>query len=671
MIKLKAGLVGTIALAAMTVLLFMLKTDNSVKNSVLPTGIQQRSSKPPALNLAPGLIPPTNRWFSSLVFSPKPEPVYAYPLAYQANANGFGLAYPKVFSEPDLIKAPFVSEISVSFSVPLAQIVSNYDDLSVTLELSSSGKSIASTRLIQGSPFTFTRVAKASQLTLSAINSKISQQTNSSYTVATADNIYLISFPEHSFSASTDSVGLKISALQDQALLSVAILPDISLLPIFQSVALNEITATSVAYNATDDAVDTEFKLDTTASKPTLLGLFAFQANAQITPSPAIGSYTTLYGKQTLYSGTSFSYRLRSAPPRNQLDLGNITATQRIKLSELVTAEASTLKFTKTDSYFASKALYRAAMLLQLAHQLGLTDVEQSLRSSLKAELSIWLNPKASSSHRYFYYDKTIKGLVGVDTSFGSELFNDHHFHYGYMIAAAAILGHLDQDFVDEYRPMVDLIVKDIANNNPQDKNFPYLRVFDRYTGHSFASGYSVFTDGNNQESSSEAVNAWAGAYDWASVTGDVQAKATARYLYANESSSALAYWLNIDRSQSIYQNYRHNWVGIVWGAKLDYATFFDASPESKLAIQLLPLSPAQDYAGANRDRVAANLAALTAELGGKGPLKFADYLLMYQALSDPKAALAALPTVDATKIDDGNSMSYLYAWVYSHQAKP
>ena len=45
---------------------------------------------------------------------------------------------------------------------------------------------------------------------------------------------------------------------------------------------------------------------------------------------------------------------------------------------------------------------------------------------------------------------------------------------------------------------------------------FPDLRVFDAYASHSWASGTSPFADGNNQESSSEAVTAWTGLALWA-----------------------------------------------------------------------------------------------------------------------------------------------------------
>ncbi len=52
---------------------------------------------------------------------------------------------------------------------------------------------------------------------------------------------------------------------------------------------------------------------------------------------------------------------------------------------------------------------------------------------------------------------------------------------------------------------------------------------------------------------------------------------------------------------------------------------------------------------------------------GGRFDQKFGDYLLMYAGLAgeDQRAtALAAARTMDSRWIDDGNSRSYLLAWL-------
>lgn len=103
---------------------------------------------------------------------------------------------------------------------------------------------------------------------------------------------------------------------------------------------------------------------------------------------------------------------------------------------------------------------------------------------------------------------------------------------------------------------------------------------------------FSDFADGNNQESSSEAVNAWAGAYHWAQATENQQAADTARKLYASEIAATTNYWLNDQRSQPGFENYEHPLVSLVWGVKHDYTTFFSLFPQAILSIQLISMSP-------------------------------------------------------------------------------
>ena len=50
----------------------------------------------PAKRLAEGLVPPTNRWFSGLVFGAKPQPVFPLPLSFGLTDSGFAFGQPVV-----------------------------------------------------------------------------------------------------------------------------------------------------------------------------------------------------------------------------------------------------------------------------------------------------------------------------------------------------------------------------------------------------------------------------------------------------------------------------------------------------------------------------------------------------------------------------------------------
>lgn len=86
-------------------------------------------------------------------------------------------------------------------------------------------------------------------------------------------------------------------------------------------------------------------------------------------------------------------------------------------------------------------------------------------------------------------------GNGGAD--FGNTFYNDHHFHYGYFILTAAIIGHLDPGWLTPANvDWVNTLVRDVANPSSFDKYFPVFRNFDWYHGHSWAHGLYETLDG-------------------------------------------------------------------------------------------------------------------------------------------------------------------------------
>ena len=121
--------------------------------------VVQQTPKPlQADRLAQGLVPPTNRWFSSLALGPEALPVFAVPLSFTEQKTGFGFGVPKVVTSDRAIIGGAVSDVTVSVPGVQSTVVSAYDDLTVTLEQrGSDGKALGHTVLAQGSPaVTFT-----------------------------------------------------------------------------------------------------------------------------------------------------------------------------------------------------------------------------------------------------------------------------------------------------------------------------------------------------------------------------------------------------------------------------------------------------------------------------------------------------------------------------------
>ncbi len=70
----------------------------------------------------------------------------------------------------------------------------------------------------------------------------------------------------------------------------------------------------------------------------------------------------------------------------------------------------------------------------------------------LKAELADWFTAETDGSLdvvRYFVYDDEWNTLLGLEESFAShQQLNDHHFHYGYFVRAAAEICRMEQRVV-------------------------------------------------------------------------------------------------------------------------------------------------------------------------------------------------------------------------------
>ena len=296
---------------------------------------------------------------------------------------------------------------------------------------------------------------------------------------------------------------------------------------------------------------------------------------------------------------------------------------------------------------------------------MGAEEAGAQIKARLTDTMAQWTDPQGCAQRQAFcfVYDEQARGLVGLTPSFGSEEFNDHHFHYGYFLYAAGVLAADDPALTAQYAPVMNLLAADLGSSAGNGA-FPGQRVFDAYASHSWASGTSPFADGNNQESSSEAVTAWTGLALWGRASQNAGLVTEATWLLSTEALSGLTYWTNFDAGQPVYSGFDHKIIPLNWGGKRDYATWFSAEPAALLGILVIPMSPASGYLGGDPERISANVAEAT---GGKFDQKFGDYLLMYSALAGDdaqKSALAKAEKLDAQWIDDGNSRSYLLAWL-------
>ena len=293
------------------------------------------------------------------------------------------------------------------------------------------------------------------------------------------------------------------------------------------------------------------------------------------------------------------------------------------------------------------------------------------LRNTLKARLQTWLTAgegRAKQEH-YFHYDENWGTLIGQRPSYGSsDQLNDHHFHYGYFVRAAAEIARKDKVWAADHQwgGMVKLLIRDMASPDRDDSHFPLLRCFDPYAGHSWASGHARFGDGNNQESSSEAMNAWTGVALWGEATGDRDLRDLGIYMYTTELYAINAYWFDVD-DHLFPPKYEQTCAALVWGGKTDYATWFSAEPEHTHGIILLPIQSGSLYLGLYPEYVKRNLQGLAKLRGGTTWKDWHETLWAYEALGDADNAMRRFEA-DPAKVNT-HARPHVYHWIGNLQA--
>ena len=271
----------------------------------------------------------------------------------------------------------------------------------------------------------------------------------------------------------------------------------------------------------------------------------------------------------------------------------------------------------------------------------------------------------SDSADRFFAYDPTWSTLIGYPASYGADTeLNDHHFHYGYFIMAAAVIARFDDAWADQdaWGGMINLLIKDAANWDRSDERFCFLRHMEPYVGYSYASGHAGFAAGNNQESSSEAMNFAAAVVNWGAETQQDEIRDLGLFLMASETQAIERYWFDVD--QIIFpEPMPHPVAGIVWDSGADYATWWTGNPEEIHGINVLPVTGGSLYLGQRTDSIQRCWNHMLKKNGGE-PTVWQDVLWSYLALADPEAAIQRFESDAGYWPEAGDSKARTYHWL-------
>ena len=417
------------------------------------------------------------------------------------------------------------------------------------------------------------------------------------------DKYYLINTPDNTlFTLNTSNrIGLNLGV---ENYFSVVNLPSLDEAAFYHDYGYQYITSTSIDFEIDDiqSNVITNYLFNTQTLKPSttnapLLALMPHHyrnSAIQLTDK----EYKSVRGLLKVVPARSFQTVLSFEGMNPGFTLPSDSTFSLEETSTYLTSLNQGIDLSDMDSfyqsevpYWNSKALYPLSQGLIISDQVGDTINHQAFLDKLGALLKDWYTVDSASDEKYLYYNQKWGSVYYSDNEFNTATeLSDHSFTHGYLIYASAIYQMYDPTFQAQYGEMVDLLLNDYMFYEKGDSKYQYLRSFDAWAGHSWAHGYGSFAEGNNLESTSEALNSWVGGYLWGLATNDSERVEAAIYGYATELASIKEYWY--DYHQDVWSDlYRDHAsvAGIVWGGKFDYATWFGANPTFIYGIQWLP----------------------------------------------------------------------------------
>lgn len=477
------------------------------------------------------------------------------------------------------------------------------------------------------------------------------------------------------------------SHLAGKNYMSAVVLPDgkVETLEWFRRLAYAFVTDTRVGYkyDPCQAAVVTTYTVKTEAKEgdnlDTVLALYRHQhLNLNDGGQLSFFRYASPRGEMKLLSGTGFSTTIPflGILPSLPNPTGNRAELEKLVDSDFQQIVTRNRAFEREDSYWNGKEFGKFSELIQIADQLGKTEVRNELLVLLKRRIEDWFDGR---DRLFFFYDKTWGTLVGYPDSYGSaDHLNDHHFHYSYFIKAAATIAQFDPDWPkpENYGGMIDMLVRDCANYDRHDRRFPWMRNLDPYAGHSWASGHAGFASGNNQESSSESMNFATSLILYGEATGSHELRDLGIYWHSTEAEAIRQYWFDVDR-RVFPTGYGHRCVGMVWSDGGTYGTWWTANPEEIHGINFLPINGGSLYLGRDVDYVQDNFVNMLGSNRSfhKGGFdgdperidRWHDVLAEYLALSDPVESIRQYEEHGGQfPVEFGETRTHTYQWLHS-----
>ncbi len=654
-------------------------------------------NRPLYMTRKPGEPIPTNDWWTDALVERWTGNLWSYPALVRASAQGVSVAFPSYWIDDGTeMKARSRLVCGAPAFTPSAANVDGWHDWDVELVLPDGNAKAMRATLVHGSPFTWVEY-ESLDATLRVESEgavSIERRTKENALIVKAgDDLYGVWHPANTLvEEQTDgTISFTFPGGKRRGWLAVGLLPTRDAFAALAPFAAAIIRSTRVdwAYDEATAELTTTWRVETedlngkTAAPPALQG---FQPHhlKRTTPKFSVMDglvWQTPRGKQRVAKGNELSIVYTfpgmlphwAAPQAHDFADAPYDATL---FKRLLDDYAERGNFGG-DTYWGGKGLLQMSLAMMAARETGDATTFQKAHDRLRAKFEDWLTWTPGEERFYFSYVPRWGGLVGESTSYDSETFNDHHFHYGYFTYSGALLCLVDADFREKFGPMLRLIASDYANWRRDERRFPFFRTFDPWAGHSFAGGIGD-GNGNGQESSSEAMQGWGGLYLLGLALGDREMRDAGIFGWVSEAHGTAEYWFDRDRENIDYTKFSHPYNSNLTCHGVGWWTYFSGDPVWMHSIQWLPNTPALDYLSEDRKFAKWDYETMwrTKEVTGwekeLGDASLGNVLLSYLQRSDPQEAariFAALARENRGVVKNADTGHLTYWAIHSHLA--
>jgi endo-1,3(4)-beta-glucanase len=625
---------------------------------------------------------PTNDWWSYLLKENHVSNLFNYPLTMRTTSSGLGITYVPFGVVGDKQSV----NVGVQSLNSSRATVSNHTDWTVTMEWSANGRYFTATSGI-GMPFVYLTKGSSDLARVEVMAGSASVHNEMILIENAQDGVdYAVYAPVGS--SWSQSGNVFTSSLNNEDYWSVVMLPQentnaLQVANTYKKFAYVFPSNTTVTwnYNESTSVLRTDFEITADVKEGThttiLQGLLPHQWShlASNSPAPNRETYASVRGDLKMLDGNTFAtentfYGILPTLPYLANYSNSFNPSDLVSKVDLLEIDALP---SWTDSYNEGQLMNRLVQTARIAHKIGNIEARDKMIATVKERLEDWLSYEAGEVAFLFYYNNTWSTLFGYPAGHGQDTnINDHHFHWGYFIHAAAFVEQFEPGWTNQWGDMINLLVRDAASSNRNDDTFPFLRSFSPYAGHAWANGFATFPQGNDQESTSESMQFNSSLIHWGAVTGNDAIRDLGIYLYTTEQAAVEEYWFDV-HERIFSDTYQYSIASRVWGNSYDSGTFWTADIAAAYGIEMYPIHGGSLYLGHNATYVQKLWNEMQQNTGILSNQENAnlwhDVYWCFAAFVDPDTAIELYDSYPDRGLKFGISDAHTYYWLHNMKA--